>query len=85
MRCLRRSNAMPAAPYSGWYQPAPMPSSNRPPDRWCRLAASWATIAGWRKSLDSTSVPTCRRAVTAAAAASALNGASCWPNAPAEK
>jgi len=27
------SNAIPAARYSGWYQPAPMPSSKRPPDR----------------------------------------------------
>jgi hypothetical protein len=25
-------NAIPAASYSGWYQPAPMPSSNRPPE-----------------------------------------------------
>jgi hypothetical protein len=39
-----------------------------PPDRWWRLAASWATITGCRKSLASTSVPTCRRLVTVAAA-----------------
>jgi hypothetical protein len=50
-----------------------------------QAAASCATIAGCRKSLESTSVPTCRRDVTAAAAASAPKGASCWPNAPAEK
>ena len=79
------SNAMPAAAYSGWYQPAPMPSSNRPPDSRCRLAASCATMAGCRKSFDSTRVPTRSRVVTAAAAPRALNGASCCPNAPAEK
>ncbi len=79
------SNAIPAAWYSGWYQPAPTPSSNRPPEIRCRLAASWARTAGWRKSLDSTIVPTPSRVVTAAAAASAVNGASCGPNAPAEK
>ncbi len=42
-RAMRRpavSKAMPAAAYSGWYQPAPMPSSNRPPDSRCRLAAA---------------------------------------------
>jgi len=70
---------------SGWYQPAPMPSSNRPPDSRCRLAASCATMAGCRKSFDSTMVPTRSRVVTAAAAARPLNGASCCPNAPAEK
>ena len=63
----------------------PMPSSNRPPDSRCRLAASCATMAGCRKSFDSTRVPTRSRVVTAAAAARALNGASCCPNAPAEK
>ena len=85
MRCPAGSNPIPAASYSGWYQPAPRPSSNRPPDTRCRLAASCATIAGWRKSLESTIVPTRRRVVTAAAEARAVNGASCWPNAPAEK
>jgi hypothetical protein len=35
--------------------------------------------------LESTIVPTRSSVVTAAAAASALNGASCWPNAAAEK
>src|SRR5712691_10352344 len=85
IRCPGGSNGMPAASYSGWYHPAPRPSSKRPPDRWCRLAASWATIAGCRKSLHSTIVPTSSRSVTAAAAARALKGASCWPNAPAEK
>jgi hypothetical protein len=47
------------------------------PDTRCRLAASCATIAGWRKSLDSMIVPTRRRVVTAAAEARAVNGASC--------
>src|SRR5215472_16120057 len=87
-RAIRRpaaSKAIPAASYSGWYQPAPMPSSNRPPDSRCRLAASCARMAGCRKSLDSTRVPTRSRVVTAAAAARPLNGASCCPNGPAEK
>src|SRR5215469_5994065 len=87
-RAIRRpapSNAIPAASYSGWYQPAPMPSSNRPPDTRCRLAASCATMAGCRKSLESTRVPSRSRVVAAAAAARPLNGASCCPNAPAEK
>src|SRR5262249_20524600 len=48
--------------------------------------AAWGEgIGGCRRSFDSTRVPTRRRVVTAAAAARALNGASCWPNAPAEK
>ena len=43
------------------------------------LAAPSATAAIGRRT------PASSATVTAAAAASALNGASCWPNAPAEK
>src|SRR5215469_1156645 len=85
MRWPAVPNSIPAASYSGLYQPAPIPSSNRPPEIRCRLAASCATIAGCRKSFDSTRVPTRSRVVTAAAAARPLNGASCCPNAAAEK
>jgi hypothetical protein len=74
-----RGPAGPAASYSGWYQPAPMPSSNRPPDTRSRLAASCARTAGCRKSLDNTIVPSRSRVVTAAAAASPVNGRQLLP------
>jgi hypothetical protein len=35
-----------------------MPSSRRPPDNTSRAAASFARIAGWRRSFSNMSVPT---------------------------
>jgi hypothetical protein len=60
---------MPARSYSSRIQPAPTPSSKRPPDSRSRVAAS----------LSSTIVPSRRVRVTPAAAISATVGASWSP------
>ena len=52
---------------SGRFQPAPMPTSTRPPDRTSSEARSWARIAGWRRSLFATNGITWSRSVAAAA------------------
>ena len=45
------SNGRPIASYSGVFQPAPIATSRRPPDRTSSVARSWARTAGWRRSL----------------------------------
>ena len=47
-RAPAASNGIPAASYSSRSQPAPRPSSKRPPDRWSSVAASFASITGCR-------------------------------------
>jgi len=54
------------------------PSSSRPLVSTSTVAASFASAAGWRKSLSSTSVARRSRTVTAPAATSAGNGANCF-------
>ena len=69
------SKRMPVWSYSARSQPAPRPSSNRPPESTSMVAASLASTAGWRKSLEKTSEPTRRRVVASAAAVRAGTGA----------
>jgi len=42
------SNSMPYCSYSACSQPAPMPSSRRPSDRWSIVTSALASTAGWR-------------------------------------
>ena len=67
----------PIAANSSASQPIPTPSVTRPPESTSIVAASLASTAGWRKSLEKTSEPTRRRVVASAAAVSAGTGASC--------
>ena len=69
------SNRMPVLSYSGTFQPAPIPSSSRPPLSRSSVAISWASTTGWRRSLLKTKVPRRKRVVTAAATPSAAIGA----------
>jgi hypothetical protein len=48
MRTFTGGNGMPYASYSIWLQPAPMPKSARPPDRWSMVQMALASTAGWR-------------------------------------
>ena len=52
--------------------PAPIPSSTRSPDRYCRVATCLAIQATGRSGTMSTPTPSLTRWVTAAAAASAV-------------
>ena len=73
------AKSIPACTYSDSSQPAPSPSSSRPPDSTSSVVASFASIAGDRKSLASTNVPSVIDVVAVAAAASAGIGANCSP------
>src|SRR6266511_2337163 len=48
------------SPYGSTFSrsPAPIPSTNRPCDRWCSVSAAWAISAGWRRMASVTAVPT---------------------------
>ena len=59
-------NGMPYAACSRSNQPAPRPSSTRPPDIWSTCATWIARIPGWRKVADETSVPSLMRLVSRA-------------------
>ena len=65
------------ASYSALRQPAPMATSRRPPLRMSIEARSWASTAGWRRSLLSTNAPTRSVVVAAAIAVIAGTGESC--------
>nr|WP_236004011.1 hypothetical protein [Nonomuraea antri] len=70
----RRSNGTPSASNSCRAQPAPTPSTSRPPLSCCRLAAIRATSSGCRYGTISTLVPSLMRLVRAASQASVVNG-----------
>src|SRR6185436_10573795 len=54
--------------------PRPMPSTNRPPEVSCTVAATFASAAGWRVYALVTPVANRRRSVAAAASATPTNG-----------
>ena len=72
----RRAGSVPWLRISSRFQPAPMPSSKRPPERWSSEAASWASMIGSRSTISAMPVPTRRRSVVAAIALSDTNGSS---------
>ncbi len=76
-RVAPSSKPMPTDSYSGELivEPAPRPSSTRPPESASSARTSRATSAGWRKSLLSTSVPIRKAEVASAATPRAANGA----------
>jgi hypothetical protein len=47
-RCVSVPSSMPYAEDSISFHPAPMPSSNRPPEMMSSVAAMLAVTAGWR-------------------------------------
>ncbi len=49
----------------GLHQPAPIPTSTRPPETWSAVTAAFASTAGWRKVAGETIVP--RRSFTVVA------------------
>ena len=55
--------SMPYALASSWFQPAPTPSSSRPPEMTSRVAAILASTAGWRYGIPVTRTPTRSRLV----------------------
>jgi hypothetical protein len=70
------SNGRPIASYSGSFQPAPKAMSSRPSDSTSSEASSWASTAGWRRSLLKTNDEIRSRLVAAAITAIAGTGAS---------
>src|SRR6476620_8280836 len=70
---------MPPLSNSSFIQPAPMPSSRRPPDSTSMVAASLARIAGCRKPLARTAVPRRILSVATASAPSAAIGPTWLP------
>ena len=54
--------------------PRPMPSTKRPPDVSCTVAATLASAAGWRVNALVTPVANRSRSVASAASATATNG-----------
>ena len=51
-------SGMPKGTCSPSNQPAPRPSTNRPPVAWSRTVAAFASSTGWRNVFDSTPWPT---------------------------
>jgi len=74
VRPPRWRNGTPATSYSCASQPTPMPSSNRPPDKYCRLAMSLATNTGLRNAAIRMPVASLIRLVQPAAKPSVSNG-----------
>ncbi len=70
----RWSNGVPWFSISSRFQPAPMPSSTRPPDSRSSVATSLAVTIGSRWMSSEMPVPRRRRSVTIAAAVRAMNG-----------
>ncbi len=69
-REMRWSKGNPYAAYSRSFQPAPSPSTSRPPETPSTVAAILASIGGVWKPVEATSGPSSIRVVTAASAAS---------------
>ena len=72
MRLPRESNGVINASNSSASQPAPTPSTTRPPARRSRLATCLASSTGLRWGSTSTAVPSSTDSVTAAAWASTM-------------
>ena len=72
--CARRAagTAKPKAVCSASCQPAPRPSSTRPPEMWSIAVTVLASTDGWRNVAGETSTPRRRRVVTAARPASVV-------------
>ena len=64
---------MPIASYSGSYQPAPRPTSSRPPETRSRVASDFASTDAGRNASHMTSVPS-RTSTTRASAPSVTSG-----------
>ena len=69
MRTGVSGNSKPWARCSPSCQPAPSPSSTRPPDTWSAVTTILASTDGCRKVAGETSVPSRMRLVRAASAA----------------
>ena len=64
--------------------PAPTPRTKRPPVRWSRVSAVWASDAGWRRTMSVTPMPRRTSRVEPAAAATTGTGSNhtwglTWP------
>ena len=79
MRTAAGSNGMPIAWNSAALQPAPRPSSTRPPASTSSVAISLASTTGWRRSLARMNVLSRMTVVAAAAAVSAGSGGELVP------
>ena len=82
-RSPARGIAMPSAAYSGSYQPAPSPTSRRPPLTQSSVASALASTAAGRSASSSTSVPSRTRGTARASAASVTIGSK-HPSLPAD-
>ena len=71
---------MPYAFDSISFQPAPMPSSNRPPEMMSSVAAMLAVTAGWRWCMPLTIAPRRSRVVAWASAASIVQPSRLGPS-----
>ena len=69
----RSACGTPTASNSFWYQPAATPSVSRPRDIWSIDAVTLARTVGLRSGRTSTPVPSRRRSVDTASAASVLS------------
>ena len=78
MRSRMGGNGKPKLRCSSRYQPAPSPSSTRPPEMWSTVVTAFATSEGWRNVTGETIVPSRSRLVRAAIAARVVQ-ASCEP------
>ena len=76
MRSSRAGNGKPCASCSAWFQPAPSPSSTRPPEMWSTVATIRESTDGRRKVAGETIVPSLIRSVTAASPASVAQASS---------
>jgi hypothetical protein len=69
-------NGKPYDSCSAWYQPAPIPSSARPPETWSTVTTDFARTDAGLKVTGDTIVPSRRRSVRAARAASVVQASS---------
>ena len=76
MRVPSGGNGNPNASCSIWYQPAPNPTSTRPPEMWSTVVALWASTDGGRNVTGETIVPRRIREVCAAMPASVVHASS---------
>ena len=75
-RSRRLSNGKPNARCSPSCQPAPIPSSTRPPETWSAVTTLRASTDGWRNVAGDTSVPSRSVVVSAASALIVLQASS---------
>ena len=72
-RAMRWSNGAPSAANSVSFQPAPMPSTRRPPEISSTVAACFASMNGAWKPIAATSGPIVTRSVASARPASVVH------------